>query len=84
MGVGLVEFKGNTVNWKQFLYICLGWVFTVVFTGFLAAGIFALLVYSPLTFSATQVGAPNHCPGENMFYYDQVNNKFVGVGCSGV
>jgi len=51
MGVGLVEFKGNTVNWKQFFFICVGWVFTVIFTAVLSAGIFAILINTPQAYS---------------------------------
>ena len=84
MGVGLVEFKGNTVNWKQFLYICIGWVFTVIFTALLAAGIFAVLINTPQEYSVNQAGSPKHCPGQNMFVYDRANNGFRGISCAGV
>ena len=84
MGVGLVEFKGNTVNWKQFFFICVGWVFTVVFTALLAAGIFAVLINTPQEYSDTQPGLPKHCPGQNMFVYDRQGNGFRGISCSGV
>lgn len=84
MGVGLVEFKGNTVNWKQFFYICVGWVFTVVFTGLLSAGIFAILINTPQTFSTNQPYVPKHCPGQNMFVFDAANNGFRGLSCAGV
>lgn len=83
MGVGLVEFKGNTVNWKQFLFICAGWVFTVIFTGLLSAGIFSLLINSPQEFKAQALVPPVHCPGERMFVYDPAANGFRGIGCSG-
>eukprot|EP00171_Calliarthron_tuberculosum_P008452 IDg8452t1 len=83
MGVGLVEFKKGTVNWKQFAYICAGWVFTVVFTGFLAAGIFAVLINSPLAYGSSQPGNPDHCPGQNMFIFDSEAKGFRGIGCSG-
>ena len=52
MGVRLIEFKKSIVNWKQFLFICIGWVFTVIFTGFLSAGLFATHTYSPSSFRA--------------------------------
>ncbi len=84
MGVGLVEFKGNTVNWKQFGYICVGWVFTVLFTGALAAAIFAVLIHSPHEYSEIQPDLPTHCPGQNMFYFNRSAQAFQAVGCSGV
>lgn len=84
MGVGLVEFKGNTVNWKQFGYICLGWVFTVVLTGAFAAALFSLLIRTPRAYSARQPFKPTHCPGQNMFVFDPVENGFRGISCSGV
>lgn len=81
MGVGLAEFKANTVNWKSFFFMFLGWVFTIIFTALLAGGIFALLVYSP-----SKYGRGNkltHCPGENLFQYDAAGKGFRGVACSG-
>ncbi len=84
MGVGLVEFKKGTVNWKQFLYICAGWVFTVIFTALVAAGIFSLLTNAPMEFRQRQPFLPVHCPGQNMFVFDQEAQGFRGVGCSGV
>lgn len=83
MGVGLVEFKGNTVNWKQFFYICVGWVFTVIFTGLLAAGLFALLVNTPQGYSDKQGKLPKHCPGQRMFIFDEAGDGFRAVGCGG-
>lgn len=82
MGVGLVEFKASTVNWKQFLFICIGWVFTVIFTGFLAAGIFSVLVYSPSTFPVPQ-GKLSYCPGNRLFQFNEEKGAFQGIGCSG-
>lgn len=80
MGVGLVELKGGTVNWKQFFYICLAWVFTVVFTGLLAAGLFAFVTLSPYKFAS-----PDHlvfCPANRLFVYDEAEQGFRGVTCS--
>ncbi len=84
MGVGLVEFKRGAVNWKQFLYICAGWVFTVVFTALVAAGIFSLLTNAPMELLQKQSYPPLHCPGQNMFVFDPIAQGFRGVGCSGV
>lgn len=83
MWVGLVELKKGSVIWKQFGFICAGWVFTVVFTGFLSAGIFALLINSPLEYSRNQPGAPKHWPGQNMLIFDSEAKGFRGAGCSG-
>ncbi|CDF34368.1 unnamed protein product [Chondrus crispus] len=82
MGVGLIEFKKSTVNWKQFLFICIGWVFTVIFTGFLSAGLFATLTYSPSNFRVPQ-GDLNYCPGNRLFQFNEESNEFQGIGCSG-
>lgn len=81
MGVGLAEFKTNTVNFKQFAFICLGWVFTVVFTGLLSASIFALLTNTPSTYKND--ADLNFCPGERLFTYDEGAAQFRGIGCSG-
>lgn len=81
MGVGLAEFKANTVNWKQFLFICIGWVFTVLFTGLLSGAIFALLINAPSTYN--NENELNYCPGERLFTYDKKLEQFRGIGCSG-
>lgn len=80
MGVGLVELKANTVNWKQFAFICFGWVFTVVFTGLLSAGIYALLINSPGTYNNSS-DTLEHCPGERLFVYNEKEGGFQGVSC---
>ena len=81
MGVGLIEFKKSTVNWKQFIFICIGWVFTVIFTGLVSAGLFALMTNTPLSYG---VGAKlNYCPGENLFVFNEEQQAFQGIACSG-
>lgn len=82
VGVGLVEFKKGTVNWKQFAAICVGWVFTVVFTGFLAAAIFSLLVYTPRKHTTSKSFPPTYCPGDNFFVFDPTEEAFRGVSCN--
>ncbi|PXF42572.1 Sodium-dependent phosphate transporter 1 [Gracilariopsis chorda] len=82
MGVGLVEFKSSTVNWKQFFFICVGWVFTVVLTAVTAAAIYAALVYTPQAFN--DGGNLNYCPGDNLFLFNTKENAFQGIGCSGL
>lgn len=86
IGVGVVELKGNTVNWKQFFGIAVGWVFTVIFTGALAAAIFSFASYSPQIFDQPQ--ELNYCPGEQLFVLDDVTNPeepiFRGIRCSGI
>eukprot|EP00177_Eucheuma_denticulatum_P006864 GFKZ01012497.1.p1 GENE.GFKZ01012497.1~~GFKZ01012497.1.p1 ORF type:complete len:651 (-),score=87.74 GFKZ01012497.1:119-2071(-) len=82
MGVGLIELKSSTVNWKQFFFICVGWIFTVVFTGFLSAGIFAVLAYSPSVFPVPQ-GELSYCPGNRLFQYNETISEFQGILCSG-
>lgn len=82
IGVGLAEFKANTVNWKSFFFIFLGWVFTIIFTGFLAGGIFALLVHSPS--KQSHGGSLKHCPGDSLFQFDAAAKGFRGIGCSGL
>lgn len=82
MGVGLVEFKKSTVNWKQFLFICIGWVFTVVFTGFLAAILYLIITRSPQNFPVPQ-GELGYCPGNRLFQFNEETNQFQGITCSG-
>eukprot|EP00178_Gracilaria_changii_P000167 TRINITY_DN1015_c0_g1_i1.p2 TRINITY_DN1015_c0_g1~~TRINITY_DN1015_c0_g1_i1.p2 ORF type:complete len:644 (+),score=125.62 TRINITY_DN1015_c0_g1_i1:9476-11407(+) len=83
MGVGLVEFKASTVNWKQFFFICVGWVFTVLLTGIMAAAIYAVLIYTPQAF--TRGSRPlNYCPGEELFQFNSASQAFQGIGCSGL
>jgi phosphate/sulfate permease len=81
MGVGLAEFKVNTVNWKQFFFIFVGWVFTLIFTGLLAAGMFALLVNAPTAYNNEK--DLNICPGDRLFTYDEQLKQFRGIACSG-
>ncbi|CAN8063870.1 unnamed protein product [Agarophyton chilense] len=83
MGVGLVEFKKSTVNWKQFLFICIGWVFTVLFTGIVSAVIYLIITRSPMNFSATATDL-DYCPGQRLFLYDSEKQQFRGVSCAGV
>lgn len=91
MGVGLIEGKASTVNWKQFLMICVGWVFTVIFTGFLSAIIFLVVTYSPSNIRTPQgtitelesTSNLDFCPGNRMFVYNSARNGFSGVLCSG-
>ncbi|KAI0563978.1 Phosphate transporter [Gracilaria domingensis] len=83
MGVGLVEFKKSTVNWKQFLFICIGWVFTVVFTGLVSAVIFLIITRSPMNFAATATEL-DYCPGQRLFLFDSNTRSFRGISCSGV
>lgn len=82
MGVGLIEFKASTVNWKQFIFICVGWVFTVVFTGTVSAVLFLIVTRSPLNFSVPQ-GSLNYCPGNRLFFFDEELKQFRGIRCSG-
>lgn len=83
MAVGMIEFKSATVNWKHFFFICVGWIFTAVFTGVLAAVIFLVMTRSPQTFQVPQ-GDLNYCPGNRLFIYDAAQEGFRGIGCSGV
>jgi solute carrier family 20 (sodium-dependent phosphate transporter) len=83
VGVGMAEFKRNTVNWKQFAGIFVGWVFTVIFTGLLAGCIFALLTFSPHSFDNTANAIAN-CPGANFFAFDEATSSFRAVTCSGL
>lgn len=83
MGVGLVEFKSSTVNWKQFIFICLGWVFTVVFTGLLSAILFLIITRSPQVYSVPQTEL-TYCPGNRLFWYNQNTEEFQGISCSGL
>lgn len=89
MGVGLVEGKKSTVNWKQFGFICAGWVFTVLFTGFLSAMFFLVVTTSPSNMEvpqgplATSANSLDFCPGNRVFVYDEEQSAFAGVYCSG-
>ncbi|PNH03297.1 Phosphate permease PHO89 [Tetrabaena socialis] len=47
MGVGLAESWRTGVNWKLFGKQILAWVFTLIVSGFLSAGLFAAGVYAP-------------------------------------
>lgn len=82
MGVGLVQLKSNTVNWKQFLFICIGWICTVILTGLFSALCFFIVTHSPTTYDAEadNVGV---CGGENLFVYDGSDAVFRGIRCSG-
>nr|WOE55208.1 PhM00073.1 [Neoporphyra haitanensis] len=81
IGVGVVELKRGTVNWKQFAGIFAGWVFTVIATGSVAAAVFSFAVFSPSKFASPQdVSA---CPGDQLFAYDQAAGVFNGIACSG-
>lgn len=82
VGVGLVEFKKGTVNWKQFAYICVGWVLTVLLTGCTSFIIFSILINTPLRTRNTDSNLPSICPGNNLFMFDSVRNVFRGVGCA--
>jgi len=82
IGVGMAEGKLNTVNWKQFIMIIGGWIFTVVFCGFLAAGVFIFATLSPYKFAVPQ--ALSYCPGQQLFYFDEGANAFRGFVCSGI
>lgn len=89
MGVGLVEGKAGSVNWKQFFFICVGWVFTLVFTGFVSAIIYLIVTYSPSNFGDQKDldsgnFALGYCPGERLFVWDENNSSFRGVICSGI
>jgi sodium-dependent phosphate transporter len=46
VGVGLMEGRAG-VNWLQFGRVFAAWVFTLFFTGAVAAGLFAQGVYAP-------------------------------------
>lgn len=90
MGVGLVEGKASTVNWKQFLMICAGWVFTVVFTGLLSSILYLVVTSSPTNMEVPQgnvLSESNNtldfCPGNRVFVYNEVSKNFAGVYCSG-
>eukprot|EP00178_Gracilaria_changii_P005819 TRINITY_DN198_c0_g1_i1.p1 TRINITY_DN198_c0_g1~~TRINITY_DN198_c0_g1_i1.p1 ORF type:complete len:655 (+),score=133.48 TRINITY_DN198_c0_g1_i1:222-2186(+) len=83
VGVGLIELKKATVNWKQFLFICIGWVFTVVFTGLVSAVIYLIITRSPMNFPA-DAETLDYCPGQRLFLLDASDNTFRGISCSGV
>lgn len=87
MGVGAIEGKMSSVNWKSFFFFCCGWVFTVIFTGVLAAILFLIICQSPMAFPAEQGEVRENlldfCPGNRMFVYDNDTSQFRGVACSG-
>lgn len=87
MGVGLVEGKRSTVNWKQFFFICAGWVFTVLFTAVLSACMYLVVTNAPSNMRVPQ-GTLNDsgldfCPGNQVFIYNEEEQGFAGVLCSG-
>mmetsp|Transcript_8251 Transcript_8251/g.24795 ORF Transcript_8251/g.24795 Transcript_8251/m.24795 type:complete len:661 (-) Transcript_8251:954-2936(-) len=82
MGVGLAEFRGNTVNWRQFLYIFVGWGITLLFTGVVAGLLFSFAAYSPARYASVQ--SLNYCPGEQLFILQPEGQTFNGVVCSGM
>lgn len=72
VGVGLVEGKASSVNWKQFFYICIGWIFTLVFIALLSGILYLVVTYSPSNYGKQgDVGTDNfglgYCPGERIF-----------------
>lgn len=81
IGVGVVELKRGTVNWKQFAGIFAGWVFTVIATGGVAAAIFSFAIFSPSKFAVPQ--DLSTCPGHQLFAYDQATGQFNGIACAG-
>ncbi|GAB0494647.1 hypothetical protein MMPV_005943 [Pyropia vietnamensis] len=81
IGVGVVELKRGTVNWKQFAGIFAGWVFTVIATGTVAAAIFSFAIFSPSKFASPQ--DISTCPGAQLFAYDQATGQFNAIACSG-
>lgn len=83
MGVGLVEFKSSTVNWKQFIFICVGWVFTVIFTGIISGIFFLIITRSPQVYFVPQTEL-NYCPGNRLFWFNQTSDEFQGISCSGL
>lgn len=89
MGVGLAEGKASTVNWKQFLIVCVGWVFTLIFTGFISAILFLTVTSSPFNVRVPQgnIGASDNnldfCPGNRLFVFNPDTNGFSGIICSG-
>lgn len=83
MGVGLVEFKASTVNWKQFFFISLGWIGTVVFTAVFSGLIFKVITSSPVDFSVDS-DTLDYCPGHRLFSFDEDSKTFRGISCSGV
>jgi len=66
LGVGMVELKGNTVNWKQFFGIAVGWYVSVRESGlvagcawvYVAALLLLLSVAAPVTDLSILVFAP--------------------------
>jgi len=47
LGVGIVEGRRDSVNWKFMGIVFMGWVGTVIFTGLLSAALVSLAIYSP-------------------------------------
>jgi solute carrier family 20 (sodium-dependent phosphate transporter) len=82
VGVGMAEFKRNTVNWKQFAGIFAGWMFTLIFTGLLSGGFFALLINAPKAYDEKSLNNGN-CPGNDFFILDDTKKVFRGISCSG-
>lgn len=84
MGVGLVEGKASTVNWKQFLAICVGWVFTLVFTGFVSAILYLIVTNSPENHgTGTSLADIDYCPANRIFVFrNEPEAGFSGILCS--
>eukprot|EP00180_Rhodochaete_pulchella_P004134 Plantae.Rhodophyta-Rhodochaete_pulchella.ctg7618.p1 GENE.Plantae.Rhodophyta-Rhodochaete_pulchella.ctg7618~~Plantae.Rhodophyta-Rhodochaete_pulchella.ctg7618.p1 ORF type:complete len:558 (-),score=87.20 Plantae.Rhodophyta-Rhodochaete_pulchella.ctg7618:904-2577(-) len=81
VGVGMVEGKLNTVNWRQLSIVFLGWVATVVLTGFTSYLLVLFVISAPQKFGVPQ--ELNYCPGQQLLTLG-ANNTFHGVVCSGL
>jgi phosphate/sulfate permease len=47
IGISLCDYNLKDINWKIIGKIFLSWVFTMIITGGISAGIFAQGIYSP-------------------------------------
>eukprot|EP00179_Madagascaria_erythrocladioides_P001428 CAMPEP_0198312250 /NCGR_PEP_ID=MMETSP1450-20131203/3686_1 /TAXON_ID=753684 ORGANISM="Madagascaria erythrocladiodes, Strain CCMP3234" /NCGR_SAMPLE_ID=MMETSP1450 /ASSEMBLY_ACC=CAM_ASM_001115 /LENGTH=683 /DNA_ID=CAMNT_0044015189 /DNA_START=59 /DNA_END=2110 /DNA_ORIENTATION=+ len=79
VGVGLVEGKASTVNWRQLGIVFFGWVATVVLTAFTSFLLILFVISAPSKYDVDEL---DYCPGEQLMVYDGTTAR--GVLCSGL
>eukprot|EP00180_Rhodochaete_pulchella_P000145 Plantae.Rhodophyta-Rhodochaete_pulchella.ctg10939.p1 GENE.Plantae.Rhodophyta-Rhodochaete_pulchella.ctg10939~~Plantae.Rhodophyta-Rhodochaete_pulchella.ctg10939.p1 ORF type:complete len:541 (-),score=98.03 Plantae.Rhodophyta-Rhodochaete_pulchella.ctg10939:492-2114(-) len=81
VGVGVIEGKLDTVNWRQLAIVFAGWVFTVVLTAFSSYLILLFVLSAPVKFDVPQ--RMSYCPGQQLLALG-ADNTAHGFVCSGL